>query len=110
MTQPKELLAPAGEERIRADNKPAGMKFGEGREGGIDLAFGAGLQDRELELLRAHSFLDVSYCKLDIRTVRVHQQGDHLGLGNQLGQQLEPLGRQLGVHIADAREVPAWPR
>jgi hypothetical protein len=36
------LLATAGEERIRADNKPAGMQFAEGREGGVDLAFGAG--------------------------------------------------------------------
>src|SRR5215472_6093337 len=41
--------------------------------------------------------------------VRVHQQGDHPGLGNHFGQQFEPLDHQLGCHDAEAREVAARP-
>ena len=85
------------------------MQLDEGGEGGVDLAFGAGLQDRELHPLRARRFLHVSDDALGSRIVRVHQQGDHPGLGNQLGQQLEPLGHQLGGEDADAREVAARP-
>ena len=65
-----------------------GMQSDEGGEGGIDLARGGGLQDRELHPLRARGFLHVSDHGLGIRIVRVHEQGDHPGLGNQLGQQL----------------------
>ena len=39
------------------------------------------------------------------RVVRVHEQGDHAGLGNQFGKQLESLGIQLGGEHAHAREV-----
>jgi len=37
------------------------------------------------------------------------EHGDHLGLGNQLGKQLKPLGMQLSSEKADAREVAARP-
>src|SRR6266702_1342206 len=107
-----ELLAPAAEERIRADDERASMQLDEGGESDVDLAFGAGLQDRKLHPLRARRFLHVSYYALyalGIRIVRVDEQGDHLGLGNQLGKQLEPLGRQLAGEDADAREVAARP-
>ena len=85
------------------------MQLDEGRESGVDLAFGAGLQDMELHPLCARRFLHVSDDALGLRIVRVHQQGDHPGLGNQLGKQLEPLGRQLDDEDADAREVAARP-
>ena len=64
------------------------MQFDEGCEGGIDFAFGARLQDRELHPLSAGRFRHVSYDDLGIRIVRVHEQGNNLGLGHQLGQQL----------------------
>src|SRR5712691_6566359 len=85
------------------------MQFDEGCEGGIDLAFGGGLQDRELHPLGARRFLYVSYDALGTRIVRVPEQGDHPGLRNQLGQQLEPLGIQLGGEVAEACEVAARP-
>jgi len=44
------------------------------------------------------------------RIVRVHQQRDHSGLGNQLGKQLEPLRIQLGGEHAHARDVATRPR
>src|SRR6202022_2637624 len=85
------------------------MQIDEGGESGVDLVLGGGLQVRELRPLRAPRFLHISYDALVIRIVRVREQGDHAGLGNQLGQQLEPLRAQLGCHHAEARDVAARP-
>ena len=104
--QRHELLAPAVEERIGADEERAGLQLDEGGEGGVDLAFGAGLQDMELHPLRARRFLHVSHHALGTRIVRVHQQGDHAGLGNQLGKQLQPLGHQLGDRMLKPVRLP----
>jgi hypothetical protein len=52
-----ELVAPAAEKRIGGDDEPASMQSPERRERGVDLAFGAGLQDIEVHPLRAHRFL-----------------------------------------------------
>ena len=49
----------------------------------------------ELHSLRARRFVYVSHDALGIRVVRVHEQGYHPGLGNQLGKQLELLGHHL---------------
>ena len=108
--QRHELLAPVVEEWIGADDERAGLQLDKGREGGLDVALGAGLQDMELHPLRARRFLHVSDHALGARIVRVHEQGDHPGLGNQLGKQLEPLGHQLAGEDAEAREVAARPR
>jgi hypothetical protein len=81
----------------------------EGGEGGVDLAFDAGLQDSELYPLRTGRFLHVSDYGLGIRTVRVYQQSDHAGLGSQLEKQIEQLGRQPGGGVAEPRQVAAWP-
>src|SRR6266566_4469433 len=70
------------------------MQFDKGCESGADLAFDTGLQDRELHRLCTRHILHVSNDALGTWTVRVHEQGDHLGVGNQLGKQLEPLGRK----------------
>jgi len=61
------------------------MQIDERREGGVDLAFGAGLQDRELQPLSARRFLHRSDRR--IRIVWVHEQGEHPSLGNQLCKQ-----------------------
>src|SRR5204863_6753369 len=107
--QRHELLAPAAEEWIRADDERVGMQLDEGRESGIDLTLGAGLQDVELHPLHARRFRRVSHIALGIRIVRVHEQGNHPGLRNQLGNQLEPFWRQLDDEAAEAGEVAAWP-
>ena len=67
-----ELLAPAAQERIRADDERASMQLDQGGEGGVDLAFAAGFQDMELQPLRARCFLHVSNDALGSRIVRVH--------------------------------------
>ncbi len=65
----------------------------------------------ELQPLRARCFLHVSNDTLGIRTTgRVHQQGDHPSLRNQLGKQRKALSRQLVGDEADSREVAARPR
>ena len=46
--QRQELLAPAAKERVRANDERAGLQLDEGCESGAELAFGAGLQDKEL--------------------------------------------------------------
>jgi hypothetical protein len=63
----------------------------------------------ELQPLRVPRFQHVSHHALGIRIVRVHQQGDHAGMGNRLGKELWPLGHQLDCHDADAGEVAAGP-
>ena len=103
--QRHQLFAPAVEERVAADDERAGMQLDEDHEGGVDLAFGAGLQDMELHPLGARHPLHVFNGAPGIRIARVHEQGDYPGLGNQLGQQVEPLGIQLVAEDADAREV-----
>ena len=75
--QRHELLAPAGEERIRGDDKRAGLHLDGCGEGGVDLAIGGGLQDGELDPLGARRIPPVSDVALGTRKVRVHQQGDH---------------------------------
>ena len=67
--QRHELLVPAVEERLGADEERAGLQLDDGREGGVDLAFGAGFQDMELQPLRAHRFLHVLDHALGIRIV-----------------------------------------
>src|SRR2546423_1045981 len=87
------------------------MQLDEGCEGGIDLAFGAGLQGSKPDVLCARRFVQI--CNQGLvkfsRTVRVYEQGKKSGLRNQLGQQLEPLGRQLADKVAEARDVAARP-
>ena len=85
------------------------MQLDEGGECGVDFAFGGGLENKELHSLRAGRLVHVSDDGLGIRIARVHQEGDHPGLRNQLGQQLELLGRQFDGEGAEAREVAARP-
>ena len=93
--QRQDLLASAVDERIAVDDERTGLHLDEGRKSGIDLAFGAGLQDRELHTLRARRFLHISHGALRARKVRIHEQNDHPGLGNQLER-----GRLLDRQVA----------
>jgi hypothetical protein len=51
-----------------------------------------------------------SYDALVIRLVRVHEQSNNFRLRDQLGQQLEALGIQLGGDGAETGEIPARQR
>src|SRR5262245_37605331 len=102
-----ELLAPAIEERVVADDERADVQLHEGCKSGIDLAFGARLHDMHLDPLCACRLLRLSHHLVGTRIVGVHEQGDLPGLGNKFGQQFEPLGIQRGQQHARAREVAA---
>src|SRR5262249_6113073 len=73
-----ELIDAIVEERIEGYEERAVTKLGKGRISGLDLAFGSGLQDMELQPLRTCRFPHVSNHGLGSnRVVRVQQQGDH---------------------------------
>jgi hypothetical protein len=59
--------------------------------------------------LFARSFLHLSYDALGVHTVRIDEQGDHSGLGDEVGKQLDPLCVQRLDKEGDAREVAARP-
>jgi hypothetical protein len=101
--QAHELPAPAAEERISCDEERAGLQSDEVCESAVDLAVSASLQDRELHSFRARCVLCILHVALGIYVGRVHKQSDHTGPRDELGQQLKPLGRQLGHH-----ECYAW--
>jgi hypothetical protein len=107
--QRRDLLGAAGDEWIGRDEERPGLPLDEGGEGGVDLAFAAGFQDMELHPVRARRVLHLSRHALARRIVRIDEHADHPGLGNQLPQQLEPLGIELNDEGADAREVGARP-
>jgi hypothetical protein len=81
------------------------MQLVERGESGVDLALRARLQDRELHPLCARRFRQISDHGLSTRIVRVHQHGDYPGLGNQFGNQIDPLRYQVDVEDADAGDV-----
>jgi hypothetical protein len=87
------LFAPIPEERVVADQKRAGLPLDESVEGSVDLAFGSGLQDRKLHPFHAGRFLRLADDALGTRIVRIHEQPDCSGLGNQLRKQLQALSR-----------------
>ena len=70
--QGHELIETAVDEKwVVMDDERAGLQLDEGGEGGVDLAFGASLQDRELHALQARCFLHVSDNALGVRIVWV---------------------------------------
>ena len=106
--QRHELLAPAVEKRIGADDERAGMQLDEGREGGVDLAFGAGLQDGEPH---ARSRAPLPAMSRMTRSANSNSFGFTSKaitwhVRNQLGQQFEPLGRQLGAKMLKPVRLP----
>jgi hypothetical protein len=74
----------------------------EGCEGCVDLALATGLQDRKLQSLRARRFPHLSHDGLGNRAVRVHEQRDHLGLGNSS----EISSSRLGVNSTSRMLMP----
>ena len=89
------------------DNQRAGVLLDEGaKAASISLSVLAFRMASRRPFARAASCMSrTTLSELDIG--RVHKQGDHLDVGNQLGQQLEPLGVKLAAENADARQVAA---
>ena len=100
-----DLVALGEEEGIGADNKRPDLPLHQRGESRIDLALGASLRNLDLNSLAVGRYLRVEHHALSIRVVRVHQEGDGPGVGQQLRQQVKPLGHELDVEDADPRKV-----
>ena len=69
--QRQELIATGIEERVGAHEERVGVMLREARERSVDLGFGIGLIDLELQPPRARSFLHHSYHALGVHTARI---------------------------------------
>jgi len=95
-------------EGIRVHKKCAAGLRGEGREGHIDLAIGAGVKQPKLNPEGTGLCLKVSRHRFSAGIGGVERHGDGSGLGRKLAQQAEPLGRKLVIHGADPGGVASW--
>ena len=103
-----ELFAPASEECIGADHERACSQLDQGCEDRIEVAFGARMQDMELQPEGAGRRLQVSRLGLGNSGIgRVDEQGNDGRRGDQLVQQFQPLRPYLHVQDGHAREVAA---
>ena len=101
---------PAGEKAVAADEEGVGPLAHKIREGRIDLAAGAGVEDLDLQPYGASSRFHVSQCGFGIGgTCRIDEHGHASGRGHQLTQQFQPLCRQLGIEKIDSCQVAARP-
>ena len=105
--QRHELVAPADEERVAADDERAGLQLRRGSRKRRRSRFRCWPSGHR----SCTPFVRAASCTsriigLGSRIVRVHEQGDHLGLGSQLGKQLEPLGVQLVVRMLTPVRLP----
>ena len=87
------MLYMVAEKRIGVDDECIGLQCDEGCEDGVDLAFGAGVLDRELYPLRAGRLPHAWDYEGGILIGRIHQQGKRTGAGSQFGKQVEQLLR-----------------
>ena len=67
--QRHDLLAPAVDEWFGGDDEGAGVALDEGGEGGVNLAFAAGIEDKELHPLGARRFLHVVHHALSLQGI-----------------------------------------
>jgi hypothetical protein len=89
---------PTGEKHIVTDEERLGVLLNEYCEGGVNLAFSAGLHDLELDAPHPRRFPYVSNPRVCI--IRVHKQSDYSSLGNQLRKHLEPFECQIDCEDA----------
>jgi hypothetical protein len=89
-------FAPAENERIGCDNKATRTRMGNGRKGGLEVDFAAGVQDMKLHPERARRLPKLPSLILGIRVHRVYKGSKRGGLGNELAEQPQSLSLQFG--------------
>ena len=104
---------------MRADQKRLGALLHKTRKGRIDLGFGAGVKDLDLQVAnqwpREKIFtscsrrLESSDLVASVQAARVHKRGKMLGARQQRMQEPEPLGPKLRIFGIDTGDVAAWP-
>ena len=80
--QGRQLFTVEGEEGIGSDHECARPQLEQAWENGVDVLFGAGMQDMELYSENAGRHLEVSGLRIGRGTGRVEERSDHGGLGN----------------------------
>src|SRR5207302_10542826 len=91
-----ELFAPAIEECIAANHEPACSQLGQFCEDSIEVTFGAGIQDMELEPEGVGRRKHIPRYGLGTSRIGwVDEQGHDTRRGKQLVQQFQPLWRYL---------------
>jgi hypothetical protein len=89
-------FAPAENERIGCDNKATRTRMGNGRKGGLEVDFAAGVQDMKLHPERARRLPKLPSLIPGIRVHRVYKGSKRGGLGNELAEQPQSLSLQFG--------------
>src|SRR5262249_4047230 len=96
--------------RAAADEERVGRRAHEGREGRIDLATGAGVEDLDLPPESARSWFHIPQDGLGVgRISRIDEYGHTSRCGHQLAQELEPFRRKLSREKINTCQVAARP-
>src|SRR5262249_24515778 len=85
------LLAPAGQERVRADQQSAGPLSSQNHKSGVYLALVGHLEHLDFLTQSVRSRLHLPQIALGFSTGRIVQQGDRRGGWNELVQNPPPL-------------------
>ena len=101
------LATMAVEEGTAADRQRAGPRLQDRRESGIEFAFTGGFDDHDLRADGTLRLLHAPQLGRGSGSVRVEQHRDDGGLGNELMQQPQPLGRQVSGGKDHPRDVAA---
>jgi hypothetical protein len=104
-----DLFAPILQECISRDNECADAIPDDRREGGIDLAWSGGIEDKNLQPKAACGLLQLGRPARRFGIIRVEKQGDSLGIGDQIVQQRQPLRPKFGVEPSHTA-LPGTPR
>src|SRR5262245_66223238 len=106
----RKLDAPAGEERVTADEQGVGSLAREGGEGRFDLTAGAGVEELKLQSEGTCRTRYVAQRGLGGRGIgRIDQHGNANRLGDQVVQKPKPLGGGLLCEKIDAGRIAARP-
>jgi hypothetical protein len=97
------VLAPTGEEWVRADEKRIRPLLDKRREDRIEIVLGDGIEDIE----SLHCSLHVPGLRLGNRTCWIDEERDHLSLGQQLADQLHSFLRQGSENVPNPGDVSA---
>src|SRR5262245_63507337 len=106
--QPDHLIASTQKDRIGAYNDSVDMLLNEVREGGVDIAFAAGIQGNELDAVCARRSLNVCGLGLRCGISGVDKEADNGGVRHQFTQQFQPFcpkGIDEKSHASDVTAV-----
>jgi hypothetical protein len=102
------LFLPGGEKRIGGDDEPARSQLDQVCKHSIEVTFGAGVQDVELQPKSTSRPLQAAQTELGSNGInRVKEESHDARCGYQFAQQLQCLRPYLYAQIGHARDVAA---